>query len=82
MDCPNCGAEMRITGSVVNVENDKTPDAQTYVYQVQQLRCMNPRCPNPATHEQRHQIYPEIAAEPAPPGEQTSDTLPTEPTVE
>jgi len=79
MDCPNCGAEMRITGSVVSVEGDKSPDAQTRVYTVQQLKCLNPRCPNPATHEQRHLIYPTANA---PVEEQTTETPATEPSVE
>lgn len=58
MDCPTCKAEMRIVATTVDVSDDDRADAQTKVYQVQKLKCLNPRCPAPKEAEQRHLIYP------------------------
>lgn len=58
MDCPLCGAEMRIVNSGVVPENDNDPALPTLIYQVQQFKCMNPGCSNENTTEKRHLIYP------------------------
>lgn len=63
MDCPSCGAEMRIVNSGVVPENDNDPDIPTKIYQVQQFRCMNPRCSNESITEKRHLLYSADGAE-------------------
>ena len=46
MQCPLCHLEMRITSTRNVVENDDTPDAQTKLYVVQDLSCLNKDCAN------------------------------------
>ena len=63
MDCPQCGAEMRIVRSGVVPENDDTAELPTKIYRVQQLKCMNPGCSNESITEKRHLLYPAEDAE-------------------
>lgn len=46
MKCPLCQVEMRITRSLNRVENDDTPDAETKLFTLQELTCMNKACAN------------------------------------
>jgi len=63
MDCPLCGAEMRIVNSGVVPENDNDPNLPTRIWQVQQFKCMNLGCYNETTTEKRHLLYPADDAE-------------------
>lgn len=46
MTCPLCKIEMRIANSKNVVEHDNTPDEETKLYVVQELRCRNKQCLN------------------------------------
>ena len=46
MKCPLCNLEMRITKSINRVEHDDTPDEETKLFIIQELTCVNKRCPN------------------------------------
>ena len=46
MTCPLCKIEARIASSRNVVEHDDTPDEETKLYVVQELRCRNEQCIN------------------------------------
>lgn len=46
MLCPNCKAEMRITGKYLSFTGDKSPDTETKAFIKLQLECKNPQCTN------------------------------------
>lgn len=46
MQCPNCKVEYRISKSYLKVVGDQSADTETKVFQVHELTCHNPQCPN------------------------------------
>lgn len=46
MLCPNCKAEMRITGKYLSFTGDKSPNTETKAFIKLQLECKNPKCTN------------------------------------
>lgn len=44
MNCPKCKNELLIDRSFIEVEGDDSPDTETVINQVQELKCFNPRC--------------------------------------
>jgi len=46
MLCPNCAAEMRITGKRLTFTGDESPETETKAFIELTLECKNPRCTN------------------------------------
>ena len=46
MKCPLCNIDMHITGSKNIIEHDDTPNEETKLYRLQELRCRNENCEN------------------------------------
>ncbi|MBQ8610409.1 MAG: hypothetical protein IJ412_01745 [Oscillospiraceae bacterium] len=57
MNCPVCGAELRITGSTTVVTGDDSADTPTRVYTRHTLQCRNPACSRKAPVTVDHLLY-------------------------
>ncbi len=64
MECPACGTELRIVGSVTVVTGDSSAATPTRVLARQTLRCINPACGRRTPVVVEHLLY-EGAAAPA-----------------
>ena len=58
MQCPLCKVEMAISHVYTTVEGDKSPDAETKVFTVQEMSCRNKQCSNygKVVETVRHQL--------------------------
>lgn len=46
MKCPLCKTEMQIDRVYTSVEGDESPDTETKVYKVVELKCRSKQCSN------------------------------------
>ena len=44
--CPKCNGTLSIAKSHIKFEGDNSPDTETKAYNVLDMICTNPRCPN------------------------------------